>query len=146
MGLEGQLRSTSDTLLVALDELGTLERRKRDMAPGDPGLVAISTRIEEIAEQVLGASVAQRDLTEQVTSEVQEGSREPHGPSIAQTPPPDLGHALTAAEILGEWRLAEAQLAGAVPGSQQAAHLEAQCDDLRRRYRAVFQENLRRPN
>jgi hypothetical protein len=146
MGLEGQLRSTSDTLLTALEELGTLERRKREMQPGDPALVTISTRIEEIAEQVLGASVAQRDLTEQVSSEVQEGSREPSGPSIAQTPSTETGRPMTAAEILREWRLAEGDLAGAAPGSEQEAHLRAQCEDLRRRYLAVFQENLRRPN
>jgi len=147
VGLEEQLRSTSDTLLTALEELGTLERLKREIELGDPALVAISTRIEEIAEQVLGASVAQRDLTEQVATEVDDGVRDAHGPSIARTPAPTVtGQPLTAAGILHDWREAETELADAEPGSQQEADLEARCDDLRRQYRRVFEETFRRPN
>jgi len=147
MGLEAQLRSTSDTLLAALEELGTLERRKREMEPGDPALVAISTRIEEIAEQVLGASAAQRDLTEQLSTEVNEGVRDAHGPSIARTPVPTVtGRSLTAAEILHDWRQAETERAGAEPGSEQEADLQARCDDLRGQYRRGFEETFGRHN
>jgi len=52
MGDTGQaLRETSDALLRDLDVLSNIEEEKRSLQPGDPRLVSLATRIEEIAQE-----------------------------------------------------------------------------------------------
>src|SRR4029079_19164150 len=44
------LRATSDALLRDLEVLATIEEEKRSLEPGDPRLVQLAARIEEIAQ------------------------------------------------------------------------------------------------
>ena len=43
------LRETSDALLRDLDVLAALEEEKRTLVPGDPGMVELATRVDELA-------------------------------------------------------------------------------------------------
>ena len=57
------LRETSDALLRDLDVLVTIEEEKRSLEPGDPRLVELAARVEEIARRVLAGTARQHDLT-----------------------------------------------------------------------------------
>jgi hypothetical protein len=131
MSVESSLRQTSDTLLVGLDELAELEDEKRRLRPGDPRLVEIAARVEEVAEQVLGASVHQRELTE----EAQELARD----DVARAPQRSIEESSRAiADILAEWRSVERRLAAVPPGSDERRALDERAASLREEYgRAV---------
>ncbi|HEX3428055.1 MAG TPA: hypothetical protein VHS36_04550 [Candidatus Limnocylindrales bacterium] len=133
MGDTGQaLRETSDALLRDLDVLSTIEEQKRVLEPGDPQLVELATRIEEIAQRVLVGSVRQRRLTEVVNTEVRRGSPGAPDASIADTPRPIQA-------ILADWRQAERRLAVATPGSAEALEAEALVNGLREEYRQAHE-------
>jgi hypothetical protein len=126
------LRETSDALLRDLDILSTIEEEKRQLEPGDPKLVHLASRIEEIAQRVLVGSVRQRQLTEVVSAQVETGSSEaPAGP-IEDTPRPMQA-------ILADWRDAERRAADAEPGSAEAAEAEALVNRLRDEYRRAHE-------
>jgi len=111
------LRATSDALLRDLEVLATIEEEKRSLEPGDPRLVQLAARIEEIAQRVLVGSVRQRKLTEVVSDQVETGSPDaPDGP-IGDAPRPMQ-------VILAEWREAERRLVAADPGSAEAAEAD----------------------
>src|SRR5687767_967152 len=101
---ERALQDTSDALQAALEELIVLEERKGDLSPGDPELVELSARIEDIAEQVFGATAAQRELAER--AEAQGQNRPVVRPRAASV-------------ILREWRDLERRAAAATPGSDE---------------------------
>ena len=129
MGDTGQaLRETSDALLRDLDVLSTIEEEKRTLEPGDPRLVQLAGRIEEIAQRVLVGSVRQRQLTEVVIAQVEAASPDAPDAPIEQTPRPIQA-------ILAEWRDAERRAAAAAPGSAEAAEAEALVGRLRDEYR-----------
>jgi hypothetical protein len=130
------LRETSDALLRDLDVLVTLEEEKRSIEPGDPRLVELAQRIDEIAQRVLSGAGRQRDLTTVANAQVAAGS-----PAAPETPIDDTPRPIQA--ILTEWRDAERRVAAAAPGSMDAAEAEALVDRLRSEYRAA-QENARR--
>jgi hypothetical protein len=126
------LRATSDALLRDLEVLATIEEEKRSLEPGDPRLVQLAARIEEIAQRVLVGSVRQRKLTEVVSDQVEAGSPDaPNGP-IGDTPRPMQ-------VILAEWREAERRLVAADPGSAEAAEAEAIVSSLRDEYRRAHE-------
>ena len=75
------LRETSDALLRDLDVLVTIEEEKRSLEPGDPRLVELAERIEEIARRVLAATTRQHDLTRVVNRQVDAGS--PNAPDAS---------------------------------------------------------------
>lgn len=130
------LRETSDALLRDLDVLVTLEEEKRSLEPGDPRLVELAQRIDEIAQRVLKGAGRQRDLTVVVNAQVAAGS------SAAPETPID-GTPRSIQAILTEWRDAERRAAAAAPGSADAAEADALVERLRSEYRAA-QENARR--
>jgi hypothetical protein len=133
MGDTGQaLRETSDALLRDLDVLSTIEEEKRSLEPGDPRLVNLAARIEEIAQRVLVGSVRQRQLTEVVVAQVETGSPEAPAAPIEDTPRPMQS-------ILADWRDAERRAAAATPGSAEAAEAEALVTRLRDEYRKAHQ-------
>ena len=133
MGDTGQaLRETSDALLRDLEVLSTIEDEKRSLQPGDPRLVQLASRIEEIAQRVLAGSVRQRQLTEVVTDQVEAGSpNAPDGP-IDETPRPMQA-------ILADWRDAERRAAAAETGSPEAAEADALVVRLRDEYRRAHE-------
>jgi hypothetical protein len=123
------LRANSDALLRDLDVLGTLEDEKRGIAPSDPRMLELASRIEEIARRVLAGSRNQRELTEEIAGSVARG---------AQAPAIDDTHRSIQA-ILAEWRAAERMLAEATPGTAQALEAEAMIENAREAYRQAYQ-------
>jgi hypothetical protein len=133
MGDTGQaLRETSDALLRDLEVLSTIEDEKRSLQPGDPRLVQLASRIEEIAQRVLVGSVRQRQLTEVVTDQVEAGSPEAPEAPIDETP-------RSMQAILADWRDAERRAAAAMTGSAEAAEADALVAQLRDEYRRAHE-------
>jgi hypothetical protein len=125
------LRATSDALMRDLDVLAAIEDEKRTLPPGDPRLVDLAQRVEDIAHRVLSSTVRQRKLTEVGNEQVE--SAVPGRPvaSIDQTP-------RAIADILAEWRAAERRAAAAAPGSAEAAEARALADHHREEYRQAL--------
>lgn len=130
------LRETSDELLNDLQTLETLEGEKRAMTPGDPRVVDMAARIEEIAGRVLSTTTRQRVLTEEIQTQAETRPTGAMTVSIEDTPRP-------IATILAEWRDAERRLAAAEPGTAEAREASLLCDELREEYRAAHEEARR---
>ena len=64
------LRETSDALLRDLDVLATIEDEKRSLEPGDPRLVELAARIEDVARRVLASTTRQHGLTKVIHAQV----------------------------------------------------------------------------
>jgi hypothetical protein len=131
------LRETSDALLRDLEVLATLEQEKRTLSPGDPKLVELAGRIQEIANRVLAGSIREHQLTQSGNVAVARGASAAPGLTIEETP-------RAAAEILAEWRVAERRLADAEPGSAEAAEARALSDALREEYQRAYDQASRR--
>jgi hypothetical protein len=125
------LRATSDALLSDLDALQALEQEKRAIQPGDPQLVRIAAKIEQLASRVLGTSVEQFRLTEQAHQLVQTGS-----PDAPATPIEDTRREIRV--ILADWRDAERRAELAHAGSPEALAAASDIDRLRLEYREAF--------
>jgi hypothetical protein len=130
------LRATSDGLIRDLDVLSTIESQKRTLEPGDPMLVELAQRVEQVAARVLASSSRQRRLTETGNEEVEARSAAAPVASIDHTPRP-------IPDILAEWRAAERRLSAAEPGSAEALEAEAQSDHLRQEYRRSHEAHRR---
>jgi hypothetical protein len=126
------LRETSDALLRDLDVLSAIEEEKRSLEPGDPRLVDLAKRIEEIAGRVLVGSVRQRNLTEVANHAVETGS-----PAAPEAPIEDINRPIQA--ILSEWREAERRLTAARPGSADEAEARDLVVRLRDEYRRAHE-------
>ncbi len=125
------LRETSDALLRDLDVLAALEEEKRTLLPGDPGMVELATRVDELARRVLDLTSRQRDLTK-----LHEAGLDPTGEMgapIELTPPRPIS------AILTDWRAEERRLAAATPGSADAVEAAARIDGLREEYRRAYE-------
>jgi hypothetical protein len=125
-----ELRATSDLLLLDLDALGQLEEQKRLTPHGDPKLVDLAARIEEIAGRLLQGSRRQRELTETVTEAAEAGA-------VEETSTIDALRSVSA--ILADWREAERVAGEAAPGSRERADAQAMADRFREEYRRAFE-------
>ena len=125
------LRMTSDALMRDLEVLGEIEDEKRTLAPGDPRLVELAQRVEDIAHRVLSATVRQRQLTQVGNRQVEEGNAAAPDTSIDDTVRP-------IADILSEWRAAERRAGAAEPESAEAAEANALADHYREEYRRAL--------
>jgi hypothetical protein len=119
-------------LLRDLEVLATIEEEKRQLQPGDPKLVELSVRIEEIAGRVLVGTVQQRQLSQIGEREVAAGS--PGAPAV---PIDDMPRPIDA--ILAEWREAERRLSAAAPGSVDESEGRALVERLRDEYRRAHE-------
>jgi hypothetical protein len=126
------LRETSDALLRDLDVLVTMEEEKRSLEPGDPRLVELAARIEEIARRILAGTTRQHDLTRVVNAQVDAGSSAAPESSIEETVRPIQA-------VLADWRDAERRAAAAEPGSAEAAEANALVERLREEYRRAHE-------
>lgn len=122
------LRETSDALLRDLDVLVTIEEEKRTLEPGDPRLVELAERIEEIARRVLQGTARQHDLTRVANAQVAVDSPRAPDASIEDTVRPIEA-------VLADWRDAERRAGAAEPGSAEAAEANALIEGLREEYR-----------
>jgi DNA-binding HxlR family transcriptional regulator len=130
------LRQTSDTLLRDLDVLVTIEAEKRSLEPGDPRLVELAERIEEVARRVLASTTRQSNLTRVVNAQVEAGSPGAPESSIEETARP-------IAAVLADWRDAERRAAAAEPGSAEAAEANVLVASLRDEYRRAHEAAAR---
>jgi len=130
------LRATSDGLVRDLEVLSSIEAEKRTLEPGDPRLLELSERVEELASRLLDAGSRQRHLTEIGNAKVEAGVATAPVASIDDTPRP-------IPDILAEWRAAERKLAAAEPGSADALEAEATSDHLRQEYRRAYESHRR---
>ena len=130
------LRETSDALLRDLDVLVAIEEEKRTLEPGDPRLVELAERIEEIARRVLDSTSRQHRLTRVVNAQVDRGSPDAPDTTIDETPRPIQA-------VLADWREAERRAAAAAPGSAEAAEADALVDRLRGEYRRAHEAAAR---
>lgn len=126
-----ELRTTSDALVRDLEVLGEIEEEKRTLAPGDPRLVELAQRVEDIARRVLTSTVRQRRLTQVGNRKVETGDAEAPETSIDDTVRP-------IAAILAEWRAAERRAGAAEPDSAEAAEANALADHYREEYRRAM--------
>jgi hypothetical protein len=126
------LRETSDALLRDLDVLAALEDEKRGIEPGDPRLVELAGRIEEIAKRILTASVREHQLTQVANSQVERHSEDAPTATIEETQ-------RSVSAILAEWRDAERRLVAAEPGSAEAAEATALVEQLRAEYARAYE-------
>ena len=110
----------------------TIEEEKRTLEPGDPRLVDLAGRIEEIAQRVLAGTARQHQLTKVANAQVDAGSAGAPAAPIDDTPRP-------LAAILAEWRDAERRSAVAEAGSAEAAEADAMVDSLRGEYRRALE-------
>ena len=124
-----ELRATSDLLLLDLEALGQLEEQKRLTPHGDPKLVDLAARIEEIAQRLLHGSRRQRELTETVTEAAGAGVLEETGTIDAMR---------SVSAILADWREAERVAREAPAGSPERAQAETMADRFREEYRRAF--------
>ena len=127
------LRETSDALMRDLEVLAALEEEKRDLDPGDPRLVELAGRIEEIAKRILRGSVREHELTQTLNVAVERGEPHPATTTIEGT------HRSVAA-ILTEWRDAERRVAAAEPGSAEEAEARALSEALREEYQRAYED------
>lgn len=126
------LRETSDALLRDLDVLAVIEEEKRTLEPGDPRLVELATRVEEIAQRVLAGTVRQRELTQVAHAQVTAG-----GPNVPDASINDVPRSIQS--ILSDWRDAERRAVAAEAGSAEAAEADALVARLREEYRRAHE-------
>ena len=125
------LRTTSDALLRDLEVLGAIEEEKRSIPAGDPRLVELAARVEQIAQRLLGWTSNQRELAEVAHEEVATGAVDA-AVAIEETPRP-------MAAILADWREAERRAAAVEPDTADATEAAALVEALRREYRRAFE-------
>lgn len=119
------LRGTSDQLMIAVAEVGTLERRKRLVAPSDPKFPDLAREVRRAAERVLELSLAEEAAAQRAARE----------PAAADMPPIERVHpAKELARILEEWRSVEQRLLAAPADSDEAETLTREFEAHRKRY------------
>ncbi len=116
-----------------LEVLAAIEDEKRTLAPGDPRLVELAQRVEDVARRVLSSTVRQRQLTEVGSEQVE--AAEPGTPvtSIDETP-------RAIADILAAWRAAERRAAPRNPARPRRPKRGALADHHREEYRRALEE------
>jgi hypothetical protein len=119
-----------------LDVLSALEEEKRGLDPGDPRLVELAGRIEEIAKRILRGSVRQHELTQTLNVDVERGGPRAPTTTIEETP-------RSVAAILTEWRDAERRVVAAEPGSAEEAEARALSEALREEYQRAYDDASR---
>lgn len=132
------LRATSDALMRDLEVLSAIEDEKRTLPAGDPRLVDLAQRVEDIARRVLSSTVRQRKLTEVGNEQAEAATTGTTVASIDETP-------RSIPDILAEWRAAERRAAAAEPGSAEASEARALGDHHREEYRRALAEREASP-
>jgi hypothetical protein len=130
------LRETSDALLRDLDVLVTIEEEKRSLAPGDPLLIELAARVEQIAARVLDGTARQHELTREAHAKARIGAPDAPAEPIEETPRPIQA-------VLADWRDAERRAQAAAPGSAEALEANALVDRLRDEYRRAHEAATR---
>jgi DNA repair ATPase RecN len=125
MDTEEQLRSTSDQVMSAIEQLHRLETEKRGLPPTSPRFQKLAGQVEQVANKLVDTAAEQADLGEQL-AERQAAAGE------TGTPIRDIERDMNT--ILAEWRDAERRVAAATPGSPEEAAARADVERLRAEY------------
>jgi hypothetical protein len=125
MSEEGELRATSDLMLVMVDRLREAEEAKRALAPGSREFARLAYEIVEISRTVTRWS----ELQLRQANEFAMDADRPQPPTLRDTPKRRLD------EILAEWRQAEIRLSHASPDDPEARAAAEAVDRLREEYR-----------
>lgn len=129
------LRTASDAMLMALEELERLELAKRDEQPGSEQFLKLARQIRDLAGELLMTSSSQEKLAAIAADD------DPGGlvtPAISEVPPVRELHL-----VLAEWRDAERRLGAAQPGTEEALEAERDVRRLRTEYRTAHEQALR---
>lgn len=124
-GTRDGLRGASDGLVLAIQEVDLLERKKRGVPPADPGFPTLAREVRVAAEAVLKLA---RD-EEAEANEIAARQADAALPTIEESPPPE-----SLSGILAEWRAVERRLEAAEATSPEAARLMEEFEALRARY------------
>lgn len=125
------LRGTSDQLMLAIAEVGTLERRKRLVPPSDAKFPELAREVRRAAERVLELAQSEEAVARSIAEE----------PGASALPPIERVHpAKELARILEEWRAVEQRLLAAAPGSPEAEALAREFEAQRGRYADALKE------
>ena len=119
------LRGASDGLLVAIQHVDRLERKKRVVLPTDPGFPELAREVRVAAAAVLELATDEEAEANEIAAHQADAAL----PTIEASPPPE---SLTG--ILVEWRAVERRLEAADPTSPEAARLMEEFEALRDRY------------
>ena len=68
------LRATSEAITADAERLLRIEKRKRELAVGDPGLVALSHEAERLAHDLVPKTAAVRVVSEETVKVADQGA------------------------------------------------------------------------
>jgi hypothetical protein len=128
MSFEQQLRSASDTLMGALEQMHALESEKRAIPAGSKRFVELARQVDELALQILRHSELQESMAETL-----EERREAGGGTTKAIV--EMAKSRSRATILAEWREAERRLAQSDIGSAEGGQAASDVRRLREEYR-----------
>ena len=117
--------------MIAVAEVGTLERRKRLVPPSDPKFPELALEVRRAAERVLELARGEEAVAGRVAAEA---TATPLPPIERVRPAKEL------ARILEAWRAVEQQLLAAAPGSDEAEALAHEFEAQRLRYADALNE------
>jgi hypothetical protein len=123
MTFEQELRTASDSMLRALDQIRDLEEQKRAEVPGTPRFVELARKVETLALEVLRRTEQQEGLARESESlrEAGEGVWRPIE-AIPPAPAPRTGSHAVGGRAAGTW-VAAARVEAA--GATAAVRVEA---------------------
>jgi hypothetical protein len=131
MGIDEQLRSTSDRMLETLEQLHSLETEKRSLVPGSRRFQKLAREVERLADSMVAHAEEQAELGN-------EAAESGHSPSPNAETPRDV------TTILAEWRDAERRAAAVDAQSAAGAAAHADVDRLRAEYQRAHRAASRR--
>ena len=131
MDTEGQLRSVSDELLGALEQLRALETEKRSVSPSSRRFKRLAHEVERLAESLAVTVAEQVELGDEAEEE-REASGRPAVP-IDEIP-------RDVATILAEWRDAERRLLLTAADSDEQRTARADVERLKSEYQGAHRQ------
>lgn len=131
MDTEEQLRSVSDELLGALEQLRTLETEKRSVSPSSRRFKRLAREVESLAEGLASTAAEQVDLGDEAEAE-SDASGRPALPIDAI--PRDV------TTILAEWRDAERRLTLTAADSDEQRTARADVERLKGEYQRAHRQ------
>ena len=129
--IEHDLRAASDGLLATLEQLEQLETEKRTLAPDSDRFQKLAREIERLAVIVLAESQTQQRIGVRFK---ELNTRE----DIVVDPIDEMVPTRDVAVILGEWRVAERDLAAADADTAEHAQAAAEVKRLRAEYQRAY--------
>ena len=135
MSNRGEFRATTDQLLVIIDELHTLERRKQTTALGTPEFVELAVKAADQAKLVFRWCQMQLQMALEASARLVSGEETPNVHLIKVVP-----RAID--RILASWREAQFRLEIARPRSPEAMSAADDIERLREEYQVAHEAIL----